>query len=136
MKNNNNRQRKVKGQIQNHNRKILYNELDFESWKSKSTLLPFLNTLTPQINKVRVVVNESDKSSCSEQRRVTITSSKRENNRQIVKMSYLPLLFFVLPVLLLSEAAADQSEVRATKLSEFNFKPYPKLSFFTEKKKN
>ena len=38
MKNNNNRRRKVKGQNQNHNRKILYKKLDSALRKQKSTL--------------------------------------------------------------------------------------------------
>ena len=56
MKNNNNRRRKVKGQNQNHNRKILYKKLDSALRKQKINTSPFLNTSTTQINKVRVVV--------------------------------------------------------------------------------
>ena len=121
MKNNNNRRRKVKGRNQNHIRKILYEEIELWAPKVKINTSPFLNTSITQINKVRVVIKDSDKILTSTDKILTrywqnkLQSPRVEDKRttdKLCKMRIHPLLSFILPVLLLPGLVADQSEVR------------------------
>ena len=141
MKNNNNRRRKVKGRNQNHIRKILYEEIELWAPKVKINTSPFLNTSITQINKVRVVIKESDKILTSTDkiltRQVTITSSGRqENNRQIVQdeNSPPPLLHSPRP----PPPGACSGPIRGknvTKLSQYEFEPYPNFPSSLKRRK-
>ena len=108
MKNNNNLRRKVKGRNQIHKVKFLYKSWTsiLENWNQHFYLSQHLNSSKQQ----SVCCGEWKWQETREQ--VTSDNHKDRNQQTTMSLKYLALLSFVLPILLLSEATADQSEVR------------------------